>query len=378
MFTFDKTHKIIIVAMIALALILSCGRIEPERLDTSSNNTPYPTHTPVSLVDTPVAVASEGSPPKAPALSEPEKEAATLNSLEQVDDYPLYTMHYYGDYDRSRAAIESARTKLTFSTPAWACSLFAALGDADNMLYGRNFDWQYSPALLLFTDPPDGYASVSMVDIGYLVGEYKVDMLTDLPLEDRRPLLDAPFWPFDGMNEHGLVIGMAAVSPGHVPPDPDKETIGSLGVMREVLDHARDTDEAVAILQNYNIDMEGGPPLHYLVADPSGRSVLVEFYQGEIILITNQNAWHQATNFLVSSTGESAAGQCRRYDHITEQLTEAQGRLTALGAIDLLSEVSQEGTQWSIVYGLNTTDVTVVMGQVYAKQHVFRLGYADE
>jgi Tol biopolymer transport system component len=311
-------------------------------------------------------------------LSQAEGEVATLGSLEQVDDYPLYTMHYYGDYDRSRAAMGGGRAKLTFSTLTWACSLFAALGDADNMLYGRNFDWRYSPALLLFTDPPDGYASVSMVDIEYLVGADKTGTLTDLPLEDRRPLLDAPFWPFDGMNEHGLVIGMAAVPPGHVSPDPDKETIGSLGVMREVLDHARDTHEAVAILQSYNIDMGGGPPLHYLVADPSGRSVLIEFYQGETILIPNQDPWHQATNFLRSSTGESAVGECWRYDSIGERLMEVEGRLTTLDAMDILSEVSQESTQWSIVYGLSTGDVTVAMGQEYDSQHTFHLGLAGE
>lgn len=37
---------------------------------------------------------------------------------------------------------------------SWAGSFFAALGDADHRLLGRNFDWRYSPARLLFTDPP--------------------------------------------------------------------------------------------------------------------------------------------------------------------------------------------------------------------------------
>jgi hypothetical protein len=41
---------------------------------------------------------------------------------------------------------------------------FAAIGDEEQNLYGRNFDWQFSPAVLLFTDPPDGtprYRSIS-------------------------------------------------------------------------------------------------------------------------------------------------------------------------------------------------------------------------
>jgi hypothetical protein len=84
----------------------------------------------------------------------------TLKTLEKVDDYPLYTMTYYGDY-RDRLSSELNRrdvaADLTFSSqPAWGCSLFAALGDEHNMLYGRNFDWEHSPALLLFTNEPGG------------------------------------------------------------------------------------------------------------------------------------------------------------------------------------------------------------------------------
>jgi len=61
------------------------------------------------------------------------------------------------------------------SRPAWGCSLFAAFGDGKEMFYGRNFDWRYSPALLLFTDPPEGYASVSMVDLDYLIPQNSQD-----------------------------------------------------------------------------------------------------------------------------------------------------------------------------------------------------------
>jgi hypothetical protein len=317
-----------------------------------------------------------------------DEEAATLGSLEQVDDYPLYTMHYYGAYDQRVSSAEGVRwfvsadlpdPNLTSLPSAWACSLFAALGDAENMLYGRNFDWEYSPAMLLFTDPPDGYASVSMVDIAYLgFGEAKAGTLADLPLVERRALLDAPFLPFDGMNERGLAIGMAAVPPGQMRPDPDKETLGSLMVIRVMLDHASTVDEAVAILQACNIDMEGGPPVHYLIAAPSGRSVLVEFYQGEMVVIPNETPWHLATNFLRASVGESAEGTCWRYDRIGRRLTQAEGQLTVQNAVGLLAEVSQEGTQWSVVYGMSTGDVSVTMARRYDSSHTFHLSLVSE
>jgi hypothetical protein len=234
------------------------------------------------------------------------------------------------------------------------------------MYYGRNFDWSFSPALLLFTDPPEGYAAVSMVDIAYLgFGNARAGTLTELPLEERQTLLTAPFLPFDGMNERGLVVGMAAVPGGQGPPDPRKPTIGSLEVIRELLDRAADVDEAIPILQSYNLDMEGGPPIHYLVADPSGRAALVEFYQGEMVVIPNEQRWHLATNFLLAAAGASPAGACWRYDRLSQRLTEAGGRLTAPEGMDLLAEVSQENTQWSVVYGMHTGEVRVTMGRRY-------------
>ncbi len=247
------------------------------------------------------------------------------------------------------------------------------------MLYGRNFDWEYSPAVLLFTDPPDGYASVSMVDIAYLgFRRGRAGTLCDLPIIERRALLDAPFMPFDGMNEHGLVVGMAAVPPGQMRPNPDKETIGSLMVIRRILDHASHINEALALFENYNISMQGGPPIHYLIAASSGRSVLVEFYQGEMVVIPNESPWHLATNFLCASVGKSPKGKCWRYDSISSELITAGGRMTTEKAMELLGKVSQADTQWSVVYGVSTGNVTVAMGRKYDNLHTFPLSLAGK
>jgi hypothetical protein len=358
-------------------LLAACGT--PALAPTSVSPTLSPAPPPTS---TPLAVPKEES--RVDGLSE--EEVATLSSLEKVDGYPLYTMRYHGAYVRRSSAVENVKPLVradrptpnrTALSPAWACSLFAALGDAESMLYGRNFDWEYSPALLLFTDPPDGYASASMVDIAYLgFRETEVGTLMDLSLSERRALLGAPFLPFDGMNEHGLAVGMAAVPPGQMRPDPAKETVGSVGVIRKMLDSARNVDEAVAVLKSYNIDMAGGPPLHYLMADRSGRAVLVEFYQGETIVMPNKAPWHQATNFLRSAVGGDAEGECWRYDRIRRQLAQVEGKMAVRSALDLLQAVSQGGTQWSVVYGISTGDVTVTMGRQYDAPHTFRLNLA--
>jgi hypothetical protein len=229
---------------------------------------------------------------------------------------------------------------------------------------------------LLFNHPTDGYASVSMVDMAYLGIDADINRLTELPLDQRKALLDAPALPFDGMNERGLAVGMAAVPFGDMHPDPNKETIDSLMAIRKMLDQAGDVDEAVAILGRYNIDWGSGPPLHYLIADRSGRAVLAEFYQGELHLIPNDKPWHLATNFLVSAVNGSAAGQCARYDRLEGQLSTAEGSIDAGEAMSLLKDVSQANTQWSIVYGFSTGDITVTMGR-HARQrsraHTFHI-----
>jgi hypothetical protein len=339
-----------------------------------------PVMTPITLPETtPVTLPTAISPHE--GLSG--NEVKTLNSLKKVDDHPLYTMHYYGDYiagvsdnvsNRKVPVTDQPVKEPSSSGTNWACSLFAALGNKADLFYGRNFDWDYSPALLLFTDPPGGYASVSMVDIAYLGIEGKsAKTLLNLPFEERQLLLDAPSLPFDGMNERGLVIGMAAVPAGQMLPDPARVTIGSLLVIRNILDHARDVNEAVAIIQSYNIDMEGGPPLHYLIADASGAAALVEFHLGEMVVIPNENPWLQATNFLQTASNDTGEGRCWRYDQLYHQLNQVDGKVTILEAMRLLESVSQDITQWSIVYGISNGSVNIVMGRGYDKTYTFHL-----
>lgn len=308
-------------------------------------------------------------------------EAATLLSIEKVDDFPLYTMHHYAayDYEEFEGALPAMPVVMApGSQQAWACSLFAALADPDSRLFGRNFDWSTSPTVLLFTDPPDGYASATLVDIAYLGfrGDPSGD-LADRPIEDLKGLLNAPYTPFDGLNEAGLAIAMAAVPDGQVVVDPSKDTIGSLGIIRLMLDKASTVEEAVELLIEYNIDFEGGPPLHYLMADRNGDSMLVEFYQGEVHLLRGEQEWNLATNFLRVAV-DSPDGQSIRYDLVSEALESSAGRMDFDAAFELLELVSQPDTQWSVVYSTNTGEIRVVMGRTFEQVYTFELPMLED
>ncbi len=141
--------------------------------------------------------------------------------LKRVDDHPLYVLHYQGDYafdDFLKEGLQEDASFQRIDDRDWACTCFAALGGAGDLQFGRNFDWNDDPALLLFTDPPDAFASVSMVDAFYLgfdKGEPSADAMSRLA--------EAPFLPADGMNEYGVAIAMMAVPFAEGGNDPGKD-----------------------------------------------------------------------------------------------------------------------------------------------------------
>ena len=277
-------------------------------------------------------------------------------------------MHYREDYGTPAAKMHG------HAAPGWTCSLFAALGDPQSTVYGRNFDWEPTPALLLYTYPADGYASMSMVNLAFLGLSHEQSRdLVALSEAERKLLLRAPFLPIDGMNECGLVVGMAAVPQSQDRANLDRPSIGSLGIIREMLDHARTVDEAIAIMRQYTLRFDGGPPVHYLIAEAAGRAVLVEYGTGELYAIPNDKAWHVATNFLVESVEGDPRQECWRYHTMTEKLEEEAGRLSTEQAMGLLEAVSQGVTQWSAVYEASDRSLIVAMGRDYDAVHTFRL-----
>jgi hypothetical protein len=141
-----------------------------------------------------------------------------------------------------------------------------------------------------------------------------------------------------------------------------------------LLDYAQDVDQAIALLQNYNIDFGGGPPLHYLVADAAGSSAVIEFIDGQMVVLRPDKPWQVSTNFLISQEQpEGADSSCRRYNRATEILEQTEGNITPAEAMTLLENVSQGSTMWSVVYGLTTGDIQIAMGRQYSAVKKFKL-----
>ena len=152
----------------------------------------------------------------------------TLKSLKKSDN--LYMMTYYGNYD---SLLDEVNEKIIdrgtgsvkiLPDPEMGCSMFAAFGDTDSYIYGRNFDNPECGVLMTKYKPSNGYASIGfsrMNDFGFDTD----DDILSLPPEKRKLLLNAPFFTPDGMNERGVTAALAALQSVNMKNDKSVKSI---------------------------------------------------------------------------------------------------------------------------------------------------------
>ena len=239
------------------------------------------------------------------------------------------------------------------------CTAFVVKNESGDILFGRNFDFLYAPSLQLYTAPNNGYASVSTVNLAF--AGYSGDNLPDGSFFNTFLTLAAPFLPFDGMNEKGLAIALLAVPKAEVPYNPDKITLNTTTAIRLVLDKAATVEEAIELLKQYNIYFSGGIECHYLIADASGHSVIVEYVNQELCVVESETEYQIASNFIAYNGLNIGEGftEFERYDRVQNAIEENNGILEVSGAIQLLADVGVfdgdiDKLQWSVLYNLTT------------------------
>ncbi len=311
-------------------------------------------------------------------------ELRSLMSLEKIDDYGMYQMTYYGDYGfdefleigaENDADIEAFVTKrllkglpINLGVTGDGCTAFVVKNEDGHILFGRNFDFVYAPSLQLYTAPNNGYASVSTVNLAF--AGYSKDHLPDGPLFNCFLALAAPFLPFDGMNEKGLAIALLAVPEAEAPYHPDKITLNTTTVIRLVLDKAATVEEAIELLKQYNIYFSGGIKCHYLIADASGHSVIVEYVNQELCVVEAGAEYQIASNFIAYGGLNIGEGftEFERYDRVQNAIEANNGILETGQSIQLLADVGvfsgdTDKLQWSVLYNLTSGN-----GEIFANR----------
>lgn len=169
-----------------------------------------------------------------------------------------------------------------------ACSTFTLMKDG-HFVFGANVDW--------FVD--SGLIVINQRNI-----TKKATMI--LPAKNRK--IDGLEWtskygsvtfnglsrefPFEGMNEAGLVVENMWLDETKYPKPDARKEIDTLQWVQYLLDTCATVDDVLASLKTVRISKDGTSPLHFLIADRKGNTLAVDFIDGKAMTYTGKTLPH--------------------------------------------------------------------------------------
>ena len=296
---------------------------------------------------------------------------------------------------------------LNMTAPEIGCSSFTATAENGDALFARNYDFSKTNAMLVFTDANEGrHASISTVDLQFLGIDVDQDMTG---LMDKVICLAAPYAPLDGINDAGVSCGIYMTYQGGeetvaTSQDTDKPDFTSTTLLRLILDYADSVEEAVQIASSYDLHDSANTSYHYMVADATGKSAILE-WTNDSAVDTTDNDGSQRTLKVVYNDQDSAIGEreaasnyqvvtnfvlqpgyydgvpaenkkgADRYDRLYQELQATDGVVAdEQAAMDILQAVGRRGwdnddknscTVHSAVYNLTQKTVLWVTNENY-------------
>ena len=355
-------------------------------------------------------------------------ELATLASFQKLSDRDeahrdgaVYQINVSGDYSfdefLSQGGASNDAELISFvtrsitkgiipmhiKTSSIACSAFTADTQSGDRVFGRNYDFSATNTAIVYTDPGEGrHASYSTIDLSFLGLDADKDVET---IGQKFLTLAAPYVPLDGINDAGVACGIFMSYQGEgkgTPTDTqtDKPDITSTTLLRLILDYADSVEDAVALAQQYDLHDSASSCFHYMVADSTGRSAILEWVgtdadhdadgaQRQLNVLWNDTDalsdsadWQVVTNFIKTpgyydgTTAEMKG--LDRYEHLAAALRETDGIVADKdAAMDLLASVgrrtwdnddSNSNTVHSVVYDLTDKSVLWVGNEHYGEE----------
>lgn len=200
---------------------------------------------------------------------------------------------------------------LNMTAPEIGCSSFTATAENGDALFARNYDFSKTNAMLVFTEANEGrHATISTVDLQFLGIDVDQDMTG---LMDKVICLAAPYAPLDGINDAGVSCGIYMTYQGGeetvaTSQDTDKPDFTSTTLLRLILDYADSVEEAVQIASSYDLHDSASTSYHYMVADSTGKSAILE-WTNDSAVDTTDNDGSQRTLKVVYNDQDSAIGE---------------------------------------------------------------------
>ena len=263
---------------------------------------------------------------------------------------------------------------LLFGGNPFGCSTLSVQRRDGGYFFGRNFDWNTCSALIVSSRPAQGYASISTVNLDFI----KAGGVDISGIPDSVQAIIALYAPLDGMNEKGLAVSVNMIQDSDtIEQNTDKPDITTTTAIRLLLNRAADVEEAIFLLEQYDMHASMGMMVHFAIADADGRSVAVEYVNNEMTVTDTQIV----TNFYIAQGEKYGIGTSQshlRYDILHEALN-AEGVMNAEEVRNALDSVSKdnfgefESTEWSIVMNQETKEMTYYHRENYDTGYTFRI-----
>ena len=260
---------------------------------------------------------------------------------------------------------------MNISGMSFGCSSFAVTAPDGHHLMGRNYDYPETDLLMIYSDPEDGYASIGMADIGLMGLGTDAGETDPLSAGSRFMSVAFPYLTVEGINEAGVGISILQLENEEVHQDSGKPDILMNVAIRAILDTCGSTDEALTLLDSYDMHSMIDRSFHLFITDRSGKSVIVEWIDNEMVVTEDC----KVTNHIVCSNyteDEPDTDSMNRYKILTDNLSACGGTADAATAMIFLSNAALRSddpgrmqTEWSCVYDLDDFKVTICTDTVY-------------
>lgn len=234
------------------------------------------------------------------------------------------------------SGVLSGADNFSFENMPFGCSTVSVENENGGYLFGRNFDWNTCNALIVHSVPQNGYSSISTVNTDFInMSGMKLNALPD-----NAQAIIAMYAPLDGMNEKGLAVSVNMIQDSAtISQNTDKPDITTTTAIRLLLNKAANVDEALKLLEQYDMHASMGFMTHLAIADSGGNSVVVEYINNEMQVIETP----AVTNFYLAEGEKHGIGTAQsheRYDILLNALGE-KPVMNMENVRDTLSSVSK-------------------------------------
>jgi hypothetical protein len=346
----------------------------------------------------------------------------------------IYEMTFTGDYyfddfiaqggsKNDRELLDFIMNKMTkgllnlkIQTSKIGCSSFTARKSDGEHLFARNYDlYSTNTCIVRVKGNKKRHASISTVDTSFINIPAQTDMNN---LLSKAYALAAPYAPLDGLNDAGVSCGIYMTYQGvgknviATDQNTDLPDISPTALIRLILDYADSLDEAVDFARSYDMHDSAGTSFHIMVAEPSGRSAILEWVNDTdesdnygslrklIVTYNDQDSnigqregqadFQWVTNFIIQpgyyKVYNNDLTGWERYNIIYDELSKSGGLVAdEMAAMDILHKVSQRTvrpnrnaddyvlTIHSVIYNLDDLSTLWCGNEQYAdKEGMFR------